>query len=442
MKGKVLVVDDDAAVRDSLGKWFESEGYYAQAAKDAEEALEAVEKERWDIALLDLKMPDVDGIQLQLRLRDVDAELPVVIMTGYASVESAVRTLKNGAHDYIVKPFDPDELVHLVGKTLEHCRTKREVARLRENLRQVTAATDLVGQSPGMRRVNELIDTAAPSDAPVLIAGEPGTGKQMVARTIHARGPRRYMPMVVVHCGALREELATGELFGEEPSTFAEAPNPRKGKFEIGDGGTVFLDEVGELHPKTQAELTRVLVDKQIVRVGGARPVHVEFRCIASCRENLDELVRRHEFSSDLRDCLNFFSIHLPPLRDRKEDIPLLVDFFLRQYAAAMNRPIPKLSKPAVEMLLDHHWPGNVRELENAVERALLITRDDTIEPSDFPFQGELSHNQPTESLAQVERRHIERVVTETNWNLSKSARILGIDRTTLYNKLKRYGLR
>ena len=442
MKGKVLVVDDDSAVRDSLAKWFGSEGYYAKAAKDAAEAMEAVEKERWDIALLDLKMPDVDGIQLQLRLREMDAELPVVIMTGYASVESAVRTLKNGAYDYIVKPFDPDELVHLVGKTLEHCRAKREVARLRESLHRVTEVSDLVGQSPRMRRVNELVDTAASSDAPVLITGEPGTGKQLAARTIHSRGPRRYMPMVVVHCGALRDELATEELFGEERSTFTEAQNPRKGKLEIGDGGTVFLDEVGELNPQTQTELTQVLIDKQIIRVGGVRPIHVEFRCVASSRENLDQLAGRREFNGDLRDCLNFFSIHLPPLRERKEDIPLLVDFFLRQYAAAMNRPVPRLSKPATEMLLDHHWPGNVRELENAIERALLITRDDTIEPSDFPFQGELARDRPSESLAQVERWHIERVVTESNWNLSKSARILGIDRTTLYNKLRRYGLR
>jgi DNA-binding NtrC family response regulator len=441
-KGKILVVDDDAAVRDSLEKWFDSEGYRAQAVKDAQSAIEAARKERWDVALVDLKMPGVDGTELQLRLLETDPDMPVIIMTGYASVETAVRTLKNGAYDYIVKPFDPDELVHLVGHTLEHSRSRREVARLRENLQAVTQTPSVIGQSPAMKRVIELADTAAPMETAVLITGERGTGKETVARAIHAASPRRLMPFVVIHCGALTEAVAEGDLFGYESGAFTDDRYRRKGRLETADGGTVFLNEVSELTPKNQKTLLRVLQDRQIIRVGGGEPVNVDFRPIAASHTELDSLVRDGAFLSDLFYRLGVVSIDLPPLRDRKEDIPLLVDHFLHTHSLAMNRPTPKMSKAALDLLLSYEWPGNVRELENAMERALLITSENEIQEVDFPFQLNAHREDHHRSLAEVERLHIEKVVTDSNWNLSKAARILQIDRTTLYNKLRRYGLR
>jgi len=441
-KGKILVVDDDPAVRDSLEKWFDSEGYRAQAVQDAQSAIDAARKERWDVALVDLKMPGVDGTELQVRLLETDPDMPVIIMTGYASVETAVRTLKNGAYDYIVKPFDPDELVHLVGHTLEHSRSRREVARLRENLQAVTQSPSVVGQSPAMKRVIELADTAAPMDTAVLITGERGSGKETVARAIHAASPRRLMPFVVVHCGALTEAVAESDLFGHENGAFTDERFRRKGRLEAADGGTVFLNEVSELTPKLQSLLLRVLQNRQIVRAGGATPVSVDFRTIAASDTALDDMVREGSFSSDLYYRLSVVSIDLPPLRERKEDIPLLVDHFLHTHSLAMNRPAPKISKPALDLLLSYEWPGNVRELENAMERALLISTEDEIQQVDFPFQLNAHRDDHHQSLAEVERMHIEKVVTDTDWNLSKAARILQIDRTTLYNKLRRYGLR
>ncbi len=442
-KGKVLIVDDDPVVRDSLGKWFESEGYQAAIANGAKEALERLQAGRWDIALLDIKMPGVDGIELQAKLKDIEPDLPVVIMTGFASVETAVRALKNGAYDYITKPFDPDELVHLVENCLEHTRVKKEVVRLRENLQEVFPQTQLIGQSTGMKRVFELIETVAPTDATVLIMGESGTGKEIVARAIHAASPRRYMPMVTIHCGALTETLLESELFGHERGAFTGAQFRKKGKFEVADGGTVFLDEIADISLKTQTDLLRVLQEKEIVRVGSTQAMTVDFRCVAASNKDLAVLVKEGTFRPDLFYRLNVFAIEIPPLRNRREDIPLLVNYFLIKYAAAMNRQVPRVSPSALDLLMTYQWPGNVRELENAVERAMLIARDAEIQPSDFPFQlntpiVELSGR----TLDDVECDHIKRVLEETGWNLSRTARILDIDRTTLYNKLKKYSLK
>ncbi len=441
-KGKILIVDDDPVVRDSLGKWFESEGFDVGIVCGAREALEAMAQSSWDIALLDIKMPGVDGVELQGRIHTIDAELPVVMMTGYASVETAVKALKQGAYDYITKPFDPDELVHLVSKAIEHRRTKQEVERLRENLQEVFPKTDLIGQSPAMKRVLELIETVAPTDATVLISGESGTGKEIVARAIHAHSPRRFMPMVVIHCGALTETLLESELFGHERGAFTGAQFRKKGKFEVADGGTVFLDEIADISLKTQTDLLRVLQEKEIVRVGSTAPVSVDFRCIAASNKSLERLVKEGTFRPDLYYRLNVFSIELPPLRDRREDIPLLANHFLEKYAVAMNRPTPRISAKALDLLINYEWPGNVRELENAIERAMVISREPEIQGNDFPFQLHPSEINGGRTLEDVEKTHIGKVLEETKWNLSRTARILDIDRTTLYNKLKRYGLR
>jgi DNA-binding NtrC family response regulator len=442
LKGRILIVDDELVVRDSLQKWFDSEGYDAGAVSSGREALFAVQQKQYDLALLDIKMPGMDGMELQKKLREVDSDLTVVIMTGYASVETAVEALKMGAYDYITKPIDPDELVHLVSNALGHKRYKRELERLRDNLQEIYPDTKLIGNSPAIRRVLELVEMVAATDTTVLIFGESGTGKELVARAIHAASPRRNMPMVVIHCGALTETLLESELFGHERGAFTGAQYRKKGKFEVADGGSVFLDEISDISLKTQTDLLRVLQEKEIQRVGGSQTVKVDFRCIAATNKNLEELVKAGTFRPDLYYRLKVFAIDLPPLRERREDIPLLADHFLKKFATAMNKPLPTLAPQAVDLLLAHDWPGNVRELENAVERAMVIGRGPEIQPADFPFQLQPTQAVAGRTLDEIERGHIERVLQETAGNLSRAARILDIDRTTLYNKLRRYGLK
>ena len=441
-KGKILIVDDETVVRDSLGKWFSSEGYQARPVAGAREALESIQNAEYDVALIDIKMPGMDGMELQARLREADPELTVIIMTGYASVETAVQALKHGAYDYITKPVDPDELSHLVSNAMEHRRARREVVRLRENLQEVYPSTELIGKAPAMKKVYELIEMVAPTEATVLITGESGTGKEVVARAIHSAGPRRFMPMVTIHCGALTETLLESELFGHEKGAFTGAQYRKKGKFEVADGGTVFLDEISDISLKTQTDLLRVLQEKEIVRVGGNQPIKVDFRCIAATNRNLEELVKAGTFRPDLYYRLHVFCIELPPLRDRREDIPLLVAHFLNKFCMMTSRSVPQISTESLQVLMSHEWPGNVRELENAVERALVVCRGPEIKPADFSFQFQTNGMPTGRTLEDVERVHIERILRETEHNLSRAARILDIDRTTLYNKLRRYGLK
>jgi DNA-binding NtrC family response regulator len=408
----------------------------------AREALESIQNTEYDVALLDIKMPGMDGMELQSRLREADPDLTVIIMTGYASVETAVQALKQGAYDYITKPIDPDELSHLVANALEHRRARREVVRLRENLKEATPGTELIGKAPAMKKVYELIEMVAPTEATVLITGESGTGKEVVARAIHMAGPRRFMPMVTIHCGALTETLLESELFGHEKGAFTGAQYRKKGKFEVADGGTVFLDEISDISLKTQTDLLRVLQEKEIVRVGGNQQIKVDFRCVAATNKNLEALVKAGTFRPDLYYRLHVFCIDLPPLRDRREDVPLLVAHFLNKFCLLTSRPVPQLSTEALQLLMAHDWPGNVRELENAVERALVVCRGPEIRPADFSFQFQTEGASTGRTLEDVERVHIERVLRETDNNLSRAARILDIDRTTLYNKLRRYGLK
>ncbi len=392
---RILIVDDDPVVRDSLGKWFESEGFEVTVAPSAPAALELLSGQRFPLALVDIKMPGVDGIELQARLQEIDPEMPVIIMTGYASVETAVQALKNGAYDYISKPFDPDELVHLVKRAIEHRQAVRQVEHLKEQVREFVPGSNLIGQSTAMKRVAELIETVAPTDATVLITGESGTGKEVVARAIHNMSPRRHNPMVVIHCGALTETLLESELFGHEKGAFTGAQARKKGKFEVAEGGTVFLDEISDISLRTQTDLLRVLQQKEIVRVGDSHPVRVDFRAVAATNRRLETLVQEGVFRPDLYYRLNVFAIEIPPLRQRREDIPLLAEYFTQRIAAQMNRNAPRLSSPALEMLMDFDWPGNVRELENSVERAMLINRTGDLRPEDFPFQMPRTESAP-----------------------------------------------
>jgi len=441
-KASILIVDDENVVRDSLGKWLEEEGYSVDTASSGREALLKLPRQRWDLALLDIKMPGMDGIELQHKMREVDPDIIVIIMTGYASVETAVQALKDGAYDYIMKPFDPDDLAHLVAKALDHRRVRDENLRLRENLAEVQAV-ELVGQGSAMQKVLEAIRTVAPTDTTVLIHGESGTGKELVARAIHNLSPRRFMPLVTIHCGALTETLLESELFGHEKGAFTGAQYRKKGKFEVAEGGTVFLDEISDISLKTQTDLLRVMQEKEITRVGGNQVLKVDFRAIAATNKDLPTLVKEGTFRPDLYYRLDVFGITLPPLRERKEDIPLLADHFLRKYARAMNKRFTQISRPALEVLMNYGWPGNVRELENAIERAMVIGREPEIQAGDFPLQ--VSAPPPPEggmALEDVERGYILHVLENCEWNQTRAAKVLGIDRVTLYNKIKKYGFK
>jgi DNA-binding NtrC family response regulator len=439
---KILIVDDEPVVRDSLGKWFAEEGFTVRAVGSAQEALNSFQPHTWDVALLDIKMPGIDGIKLQQRLHQADPDLIVIVMTGYASVETAIQALKQGAYDYICKPFEPDELVHTINNALEHRRAKKEVVQLREHLQEVSPHFQLIGQSPAMKRVYVLIEMVAPTDSTVLITGESGSGKEVVARAIHEASARRLMPFVAIHCGGLTETLLESELFGHERGAFTGAQSRRKGKFEAADGGTVFLDEIGDISLKTQTDLLRVLQDKEIVRIGSTTPFKVDFRCIAATNRDLQAMVKEGTFRFDLFYRLDVVNIQLPPLRDRLEDIPLLADYFLKKHTATMNKPVTGISRDAMDLLMKYNWPGNVRELQNAIERALVIGKGPEIVAADFPMQLASPPQATGRRLEDVARAHIERVLEESGWNLTHAAETLGIDRSTLYSKIKAYGLK
>ena len=441
-QGKLLIVDDELSVRDSLAKWFREEGYEVTAVENASDALTRLAEQRWDAALVDIKMHGTDGIELQRRMHEVDPDLIVIIMTGYASVETAVAALKNGAYDYVTKPLDPDEIAHLVKNALAHKRTAQENVLLRETVAEVARPGELIGQSSPMRKIFDAIETVGPTDATVLVTGESGTGKELVARAIHQASARRFHPMVVIHCGALTETLLESELFGHEKGAFTGAQYRKKGKFEIAEGGTVFLDEIGDITLKTQTDLLRVLQEREITRVGGNQIIKVDFRCIAATNKDLEKLIEEGKFRPDLFYRLNVFRIELPPLRDRREDIPPLVDHFVRKFSLAMNKRITRVSPEAMNQLQQQPWLGNVRELENAVERAMVVGTEPELREQDFIFkpQSVPASSGPGKKLEEMERAHILRVVEECGGNQSHAADILDIDRVTLYHKLKKYG--
>ncbi len=442
-KPAILVVDDELSVRDSLDQWFRRDGYRTGTAKDATEAMKRLDEGAWDLVLLDIKMPGVDGLELQRRIREVDPDLTVVMITAYATVETAVLALKQGAFDYVTKPVDPDQLSHLVRKALEQRRLKAENLQLRRKIDHMSSLERIVGDSPQMAKVAEMIRSVATSDATVLIRGESGTGKELVAQAIHAGSRRRYFPIVPINCGALAETLLESELFGHEKGAFTGAQYRRKGRLEMADGGTLFLDEVGTISLRTQVELLRVIETKRFTRLGGSKPTEVDFRIICATNQSLEELMAAQKFRQDFYYRINVLSIDLPPLRERREDIPLLAQHLLEKYSLQMNRPFREISPEAMDLLLSYGWPGNVRELANALERAMVIGRTSVIRADDLPIRD----SSPTgmaavDSLADMERLHIKNILERTGGNVKQSARILGIDRATLYNKIKKYDLR
>ncbi len=439
-KGSILIIDDEPSVRDSLSRWFRDDGYEVGTAEGANDALTRLAEKKWDLALVDIRMRGTDGIELQGRMKEHDPDLVVIIMTGYASVDTAVAALKNGAYDYITKPLDPDDVAHLVTNALSHRRTAEENARMKEVIAShAVHPSEIIGQSAAMQKVYHSIETVGPTEATVLITGESGTGKELVARAIHAASPRRFHPLVAIHCGALTETLLESELFGHEKGAFTGAQYRKKGKFEIAEGGTVFLDEIGDISLKTQTDLLRVLQEHEITRVGGHQTIKVDFRIVSATNKNLEQLIDEGKFRPDLFYRLNVFHIELPPLRARREDIPPLVNHFVGKYSQAMNKKITRVSPLAMSTLQQYDWPGNVRELENAVERAMVVAAEPELRADDFALKIH-SNNIAGRSLDDVEKAHILRVLEECSYNQTRTAEVLNIDRATLHNKLKKYG--
>jgi Response regulator containing CheY-like receiver, AAA-type ATPase, and DNA-binding domains len=444
-KERILVVDDEKIVRESLFHWFQEEGYLVETAEDGETALRIFDKNKFDLLLVDMKMPGMSGLELLSKVKEIDKDTIVILITAFASVPTAIKALKDGAYDYVTKPVDPDELEHLVKKALEQKSLRVENEQLKGNIDEIIKPDNLIGESSQMKKIYELIHTVAPTDTTVMIRGESGTGKELVAKAIHINSRRKYFPIIPVNCGALAESILESELFGHEKGAFTGAQFKRKGKFEMADGGTIFLDEIGSVSPKMQVELLRVIESKQFSRVGGNQIIKSDFRVIIATNESLEDLVKQGKFREDLYYRLNVFSIIIPPLRERTGDIPVLAFYFLNNFCNSMNKNIKNISPEAMEFLTKYDWPGNVRELENAIERAVVVGKGDTIKVDDLPFHVSSSQSATIDgdnSMTAMEKKHIARVLNENNWNISKSALALEIDRVTLYNKINKYGLR
>ena len=441
-KVKILVVDDEAIIRESLGDWLKDSGYQVFTAENGHKALEVIEKEKPGIMIADLVMPGIDGIELMKRAKAQQPKIEVVIITAYASIPTAITAMKEGAYDYIEKPFCPERAELLIKKLAEHQELLEENVSLRQKLEDRYHFEDIIAKSSKMQRVIEVIKVVAKSNATVLITGDSGTGKELVARAIHSQSHRRNKPFVAVSCAALPESLLESELFGHEKGSFTGAYTQKKGKFEFANGGTIFLDEVGEMSANIQVHLLRVLEEKEFTRVGGNEPIRVDVRVISATNKDLRKAIEKQEFREDLYYRLNVVNIELPPLRERKEDIPLLAEHFLNKFATENRKEVTGFSPDAMEFLLYYDWSGNVRELENAIERAVILAKNSLITITDLPQE-----NLPLVGLAsigknlkEVEKSHLLNVLCETGGNYSEAARILGISRMTLYNKAKEYG--
>ncbi|MGV8038707.1 MAG: sigma-54-dependent transcriptional regulator [Thermoanaerobaculaceae bacterium] len=434
---RLLVVDDEQHVRTSLACWFREEGYEVEIAASGKDALAALARGGAQILLVDIKMPGMDGLELQRRARELAPDCTIIIMTAYASVETAVQALKEGAYDYIVKPFDPEQVSRLVAKAAERYTLLAENRALRERLAAAEPRLVTAG-SPAMAAVLEFVDQVAPTETSVLITGESGTGKELVARLIHARSGRRFGPFVAVNCGALAEGVLESELFGHEKGAFTGAVGRRHGKVELAHEGTLFLDEIGDVSPKLQVDMLRVLQERTITRVGGTSTIPVEFRLVAATHRDLEAEVSAGRFREDFFYRVNVFRIAIPPLRERPDDVPLLANHFLERYTAQMAKRIEGFDDEATAALVAYPWPGNVRELQNVVERAVVLCRDARIGAAHLPFAAAPPRDL---SLEAVEEAHIRRVLAVCGFNVAQAARQLEVDRVTLYNKIKKYNI-
>jgi DNA-binding NtrC family response regulator len=439
---RVLVVDDEPMVCLALTNWLEEENYLAKAVGDGPGAIASMREENWDIVLLDLRMPGMDGIEVLKQIQEIAPQTVVIMMTAYASIPGAVHAMKEGAYDYVVKPLDVDQLTLMLNRIVEHQQLITENILLRKSLTEQYEFEDIIGRSEAMQEVFETIKAVTDTNSTVLITGETGTGKELVARAIHSNSSQRYGPFVATSCGALPETLLESELFGYEKGAFTGADRTKKGRFELAHGGTLFLDEVGDISMKTQIKLLRAIQEKSFRRLGGTDLIEVDTRLITATNRDLVAAIDEGAFRSDLYYRLNVVSIHLPPLRGRRDDIPLLAAHFINKYNVEFNKKFDRIERKAMDIMMDYHWPGNVRELENVIERATVIDQGPEVKVNHLPFCNvELLPTEDLQTLQEVEKLHIENMLERNDWNISKTARLLNIDRTTLHKKIKKFGL-
>ncbi len=459
MNEQILIVDDDAAIRDGCHQVLSRQGYRVEQAATGAEAATLLERFEFDLVLLDLKMPDVNGLDLLKSIRSKDSIVAIVVITAYGTIQNAVEAMRLGADDFLPKPFEPDELLMVVRRTLKARRLTLENIFLKEELKKKEGEVTIVGRSKALMTLLEQVRRVAPTDSTILITGESGTGKGLIARHIHEMSQRRDHAFVSVDCSTLVPSLFESELFGHTKGAFTGATSDKIGKFELANGGTLFLDEIANINLELQAKLLKAVEEKEISRVGSSRITHVDVRIIAATNQDLRRAVRRGEFREDLFFRLNVVALETPPLRERREDIPLLVRHFLGRFGEKYRRHGIRLSDSAMAMLNMYSWPGNVRELENTVERLVIFARDDVIDVQDvklagLPFmeqerqhgedekgvQGAGGPDAPLPPLEEIQKEYILKVLDATGGNRSEAASILGIDRKTLRQKLKKWG--
>jgi DNA-binding NtrC family response regulator len=455
MSQTILVVDDEQKIRLILTRILKDEGFTVQEASSGEAAVENVDNFLPDLILMDQNMPGMNGIETMEEIKSRHPEITVIILTAFGSIPLAVEAIKKGAYDYLSKPFDNDELLILIHRALEHRRLTEEVSQLKKQLLEKYSFTNIIGVSPKMQQVFEQINRVCATDATVLIQGESGTGKELIMKAIHYHSHRKEKPLVTVNCGAIPFNLLESEFFGHEKGAFTDAKERKIGKFEQAQGGTIFLDEVGELPLDAQVKLLRVLDDRKLTRIGGNQIIPLEVRVIAATNKNLAEEVKKGTFRLDLFYRLNIVTINVPPLRERKEDIPLLVEHFIEKYNKRLEMDVKSVSKSAMNYLQDYPWHGNVRDLENAIQSAMILEQDDTIRVEDLPLRirgyPEISdeidlseqglEDQVKEFTEKIEKELIVRALEKCNQNRTNTAEILKISRKTLFNKMKQYEL-
>jgi DNA-binding NtrC family response regulator len=443
---RILVVDDEEVMCESLAAWLREDGYAVDTAPSGRDAVEKSRERDYAIYFVDLKMPGgMDGIETMMQIRRLRPEASIIIITAYATVDTAITAMKEGAQEYIVKPCNPEEISLLVSRIIRVKNLQRENAILRKKLTRRYSTHDVITKNPRMQEILNLAAEVASLRSTVLIEGESGSGKELVARAIHNSGDRAQKPFVAVSCAALAETLLESELFGHEKGAFTGASQQKAGKFEQADGGTIFLDEIGDISPKLQVDLLRALQERSFYRVGGSEEVRVDVRVIAATHVNLQQAVAEGKFRDDLFYRLNVIAILIPSLRERREDVPLLARHFVDRISHELGREVSDISEGALKLLMDYNWPGNVRELENAVERAIVTCRGRCLAEEDFSFltqnglAGKAWAPPAGMTLQEMEKQLIAATIERTGGNIKESAAILGIDRSTLYEKIKRY---
>ncbi len=448
-KGKIIVIDDEESMCKFMQIMLKKEGYDVVSTQSSKDALEKLKSSRFDLVIADLMMPEINGIELLSKVKSIDHDLSFIVMTAYASVDTAIEALKKGAFDYITKPFKVDELKITIKKSLEQKRITRENLDLKKQLKKEFSFDNFIGNTPEILNMKRLVEKVAQTDSTVLIQGESGTGKELVAKAIHYHSRRSDKPFVTINCAALPESLLESELFGHIKGSFTGAIKDKEGLIKVADGGTFFLDEIGVISKAIQVKLLRVLEEKEITPIGSTKPIQVDVRLIAATNADLEREVKIGNFRADLFYRLNVFPIHIPPLSKRKDDIKLLISSFIKRYCDRLKLNEKKITDEALKKLIDYSWPGNARELENTIERAILLAKDERIRISDLPGGildqkvVKLTEDRPhNPDLETIEKAYIFWILNQTGWQKAKAAQILGIDSSTLYRKIEKYGLR